>query len=173
MAVTEKAEMPERPTWPPPPDVPSPLAKHDAFLTALVCASVIKPPMSRLRLVTGLRETTGLDLRQFLTVVNDYCDRYGVFPLRRGVRLWLTVLPALLQVGLSVILIVSQVVQAREIAAAPTRAARHLLLWERVQWDGVLLGLILVNVALSLLAVGAGRQRARREAEEARRKVCV
>jgi len=72
-----------------------------------------------------------------------------------------------------VILIVSQVVQAREIAAAPTRAARYLLMEERVHWDGVLLGLILVNVAPSILVVGAARQRARREAEEARRTVCV
>ena len=157
----------------PPPDVPSPLAKHDAFLTVLVRAPTRKPPMSRLRLVRGLREATGLDLRQCLSVVNDYCDRHGVFPLRRGVRLWLAVLPALLQVGLSVILIVSQVVQAREIAAAPTRAARYLLMEERVHWDGVLLGLILVNVAPSILVVGAARQRARREAEEARRTVCV
>lgn len=171
--------MTSQPTWPPPPVARNPLTEYDDLLTALVGAPApdppisSNPPMSRLRLVRELRQETGQDLGRCLAAVNDYCDRHSVFPLRRGPRLWLALLPPLFQVGLTVVLIVSQVVQGREIAAAPTRAARHLLMGERVHWDGVLLGLILVNVALSLLAVGAGRQRARREAEEARRKVCV
>ena len=163
--------MTSQPTWPPPPVAPNPLTEYDDLLTALVGASASDPPMPRLRLVRELRQATGQDLRQCLAVVNDYCDRNVFFPLRRGPRLWLALLPSLVQVGLTLVLIVSQVVQGREIAAAPTRAARHLLMGERVHWDGVLLGLILVNVALSLLVVGAGRQRTRREAEEARVRV--
>lgn len=43
--------MPDDHTWPPPPDTPSPLMKHDTFLTALVRAPVTKSPLSRLRLM--------------------------------------------------------------------------------------------------------------------------
>ena len=68
--------MPEQPMWPPPPDVADPLAKHDEFLTALLRAPVTKPPMSRLRLVQGLRLATGLDLRQ--------CLAAGPSPVPRG-----------------------------------------------------------------------------------------
>lgn len=127
--------------------------------------------MSRLRLVRELRLATGKDLRQCLAVVNDYCDRYGIFPLRRGWRLWLTFLPSLVQFGLLGMLLVSQIVNQRNIDAAPSQAARHLLRWEHVQWDFILLGLILASALVSLFMVGMGRQWAFRDAEEARKKM--
>ncbi len=163
--------MPSESTWPPPPIMLHPLAEHDAFLTALICAPKTKAPMSRLRLVRELRLATGKDLRLCLAVVNDYCDRYGVFPLRRGWRLWLTFLPSLVQFGLIGMLLVSQIVQKKNIAAAPTQAARHLLRWEHVQWDFILLGLILASALVSLFMVGMGRQWAFRDAEQARKKI--
>lgn len=159
------------PTWPPPPAVPDPLAEHDAFLTSLVCTPATKLPMPRLRLMRELRLATGKDLRQCLAVVNNYCDRHGVFPPRRGLRLWLIFLPSLLGFVLLGMLKANQIIQERNIAAAPTRAVRHFLIGERLQWDYILLGLILVSALVSILMVGMGRQWACREAKEARAKV--
>ena len=163
--------MSTEPTWPPPPDRPDPMAAHDAFLTGLLRAAMTEPPLSRLRLMRTLRLTTGLGLRQCLAIVNDYCDRHGVFPQRRGLRLWLPVLPSLIQIGLSVALIVCQSILGRELAAAHTRPARQLLFRERIAWDGLLLCLLLVTVAVSLVSARGALRQARREAEDARRRV--
>ncbi|MBV9851298.1 MAG: hypothetical protein JO250_16635 [Armatimonadetes bacterium] len=162
---------PQESVWPPPPDVANPLAEHDEFLTARLRAPAANPPLSRLRLVRELRDATGLDLRQCLAVVNDYCDRHAIFPQRRGLALWLSLLPSLFQIGLSAGLIVSQIVLGRELAAAHTRATRHLLLRERIAWDGLLLCLAFVVLVMSLIGYAHMTRWQRRQAEDARKKV--
>lgn len=72
--------MPGQPTWPPPPTVPPLLSEHDDFLMACVLNTSTKGPVSRLSLAWKLRKEQGVDARQSLVIVNDYCDRYAILP---------------------------------------------------------------------------------------------
>jgi hypothetical protein len=144
-------------------------AKHDAFLTALIIAPVTKKPMSRLLLVRELRKGTGQNLRESNAIVKEYCDRYGVFPLRKGLRFSLCFLPSLVYLALVAELMAYNRVLEKGIAAAPTRATHNLLLLEQTQRELPLLGLILViTITLSAVACGILWALARRDAEEAR-----
>ncbi len=72
-------------TWPPPPTVAPTLFAYDAFLAAQVRDAAPRPPITRSRLVRGLRRQAGLDARQSRAAVNDFCERHGLFPEPQGV----------------------------------------------------------------------------------------
>ena len=163
--------MSSEPIWPPPPDVPHPLAEHDAFLSTLIRAPQTKLPMSRLSLTRELHRVAGKDLRQCLAVVNNYCDRHGIFPPRRGLRLWLVLLPSLFQFGLLGIMFVTQYIQAKNIAAASTQAARLLLIRNSEQWNYIFLASMIVCILFGLFRVVILRRQNHREAEKARAKM--
>ncbi len=100
----KKGIMPGQSTWPPPPDVPHPLAEHDGFLTACVLRSSAKQPVTRLRLIQDLRKERGVDLRQSLAIVNNYCDRHLILPPARGLAAWGASLASLVMIAVVVIM---------------------------------------------------------------------
>jgi hypothetical protein len=159
--------------WPPPPCVPDSLNAHDKFLTNLLRAPANGPPMSRMRLYRALQKQTGMKPGPCWLLVRAYCERQGIFPSVRGLRLWLLVLPSLTQIGASILLIVSQMIFARKLAAAHTRHVRIFILHQELQQDGFFLGLILVALLFSLIMAFAAARRARRDAEDARQKVSL
>ena len=160
-------------TWPPPPDIPDPLAAHDAFLTTAILAPVTKPPLSRLRLALALRKGSGLNSSQCLAIVNGYCDRQGVFPPMRGIRLLLPFLLPLaagygIAFGTAVTIIVKYHHLYRPSGAAFTRAAGDAFIREAVSLGEVaIVSMLILATVITLTSV----RRTRREAEDARRKV--
>ena len=163
--------MPPEPTWPPPPGVPDPMTEYDARRTALIRDHTAGPPLSRLLLVRELHNATGMDLRRTMVVVNSFCDRHGLFPLRRGWRAWLPSLFSLVAFGASAALFISVSVFDARIASAPTRAVRHLLRSERIAVDEIVLVVMLVALVVHLATFRYTVGAPRREAEEARRKM--
>ena len=73
------------PSWPPPPGVASPLAEHDAFLTAQVRNIRSKPIASRWSLALDLHHKTGKGFPYCDTVVDDFCDRHAIFIPTSGI----------------------------------------------------------------------------------------
>ncbi len=162
--------MPPNTAWPPPPDTPDPLAAHDEFLTALLRAPATKPPLSRMGLYRALSKATELDLRQCVAVVNDFCDRQGVFPQLRGWRLWLLFLPSLVCLCLAVTVPVILSRLDRLHRAALTHTARSTVTREILGvTEAAGAAFIVVGIGM-LLMVKIGTRRTRREAEEAREK---
>ena len=68
--------MPDNDVWPPRPDLPDPLTEYDELIRTLLEAT--EPAQHRLALVKALREKTGLNLSECLTITNSYCTRNGI-----------------------------------------------------------------------------------------------
>ena len=142
---------PEEQTWPPPPDTPEPLTEHDSFLTALICAPVTKPPLSRLRLVRNLHKETGLQLRQCQTFVNSYCDRNAILPPMPGPIVWGGCLLSFIQFAAAIALVMSGFLLERSLNAAPTHAAKLAIRAEQLELNSLLLGIAFVTICVSFI----------------------
>lgn len=158
-------------TWPPPPTGNDPRAAHDASLVALVREAAPRPPMTRLRLVLALHQRTRLDRRSCVAVVNDFCDRQGLFPEARGLGAWLPALVGFAVAGLYLLGWASLLVFTYLRYAAHTLAARLAIdaLVFRVSMP--LLGLAVLLSVVSLFVLPRRWRHERRQAEEARRKL--
>jgi hypothetical protein len=95
----ELKRMPSQQNWPPPiePDLPG---ENDELLKALICAQGSKI-RNRLNLISQMRRDTGKDLRSATTVVYDFCDRYQIFPKRRGIELLPSILGLIVNVAIA------------------------------------------------------------------------
>lgn len=80
--------MPDNDVWPPKPDLPDPLTEYDEMIVANLAAFPAgEPAQMRFRLIKALREE-GLDMRQAIAIVNDYCDRHGVLVRSKATQLF-------------------------------------------------------------------------------------
>ena len=170
-AIRGQNAMPNNQTWPPPPDIPSPLTEHDELLRACVKAPTSKPPLSRLRLIRDLRTEAGLDLRQCLAVVNSYCDRNAILMPTRGPSAWFGCLPSLVQISTIAAMQVTWFFLERAHDADPTRFVRRSITAERIHLDLVFLGIILICAVFQLSVILGRAKQTRRDAAEARAKV--
>lgn len=165
--------MPSPPTWPPPPDVPHPLAEHDGFLTACVLNSPTKPILTRLRLVRKLHKEQGLDFRQCRAIVNDYCDRHAILMPARGFAARGMSIMAL---GNFVVIVVFQAslwFLERNRDASITRIERLAITNEIINVGLVCIGVTgVIGCVLVAFALRIGKER-RRDAEDARRKLAA
>jgi hypothetical protein len=66
--------------WPPPPVEPDEPFDDDALLKSLVLGSRPWSILTRSTLARQLRRVTKEDRRTSVTVVNDFCDRFQIFP---------------------------------------------------------------------------------------------
>lgn len=149
-------------TWPPPPTGNDPRAAHDASLVALMREAAPRPPMTRLRLVLALHQRTRLDLRECAAVVNEFCDRQGLFPQDRGLGAWLPALFSFVVAGLYLLGAASVYVFTHLYGAAHTRAARLAI--DALEWrvSLPLLGLAVFSMVVSLFVLARRQRRERR-----------
>lgn len=163
MSTTEREEQ----TWPPPPERDDPMTEHDEFLTALL-RSPAPQPLTRLRLYRALGQETGLGLWQCVDVVNGYCERFGIFPAARGLRLWLYCLPSLVSLAAAAagIFQLSRLWRFRD--AAVTLAARRGIAEEIFGVTLLVLSVLIAALLAVLLMRFAALRRARRQDAEAR-----
>ena len=81
--------MPDNSVWPPKPTLLDPLAEYDGLIKSKIGAlSEAGREPSRLLLMKSLRDKEGMSLRQAFTVVNYYCDRYGVLVITKATRIF-------------------------------------------------------------------------------------
>ncbi len=165
--------MPAPPTWPPPPDVPHPLAEHDGFLTACVLNSPTKPILTRLRLVRKLHKEQGLDFRQSIAIVNDYCDRQAIMMPLRGLEYWFRLSVAIVMLAASLMVFGNLWFFVRGFAAAATDTEKTVILTEETNMLFVCVGFAFVSACLALIfAVRLSRKRCI-DAEDARKKLAA
>ena len=75
--------------WPPKPTLLDPMAEYDELIKGKLDAlSESERGPSRLPLMKALRDEEGMDLRQARTLVNNYCDRYGVLVTSKATRIF-------------------------------------------------------------------------------------
>ena len=75
--------------WPPKPTLLDPLTEYDELIKGKLDAlSEAEREPSRLLLMKALRDEEGMDLRQACTLVNNYCDRYGVHVTSKATRIF-------------------------------------------------------------------------------------
>ncbi len=165
--------MPSPPTWPPPPDVPHPLAEHDGFLTACVLRSSEKPTLTRLRLVQDLRKERGLDFRQSRAIVDDYCNRHAILMPLRSVEVWGVRLSSVVAYIALLTVIGSAWLSDRLLAVRLSYTEQTLILNERANIGFVCAGIIVVSMCLTIIfAVRLSRKRCI-DAEDARKKLAA
>jgi len=169
----ERVRMPVQSTWPPPPDIPNPLAAHDDFLTACVLNSSEKRPVSRLRLMRDLRKERGVDVRQSLAIVNDYCDRHAILPSAARVELWVISLMGL--IGLATVLTMSVLfrLNEKEFAAATTHAAVEAVVTKSLNITYAALGVCAIMFCIGVPFRVWRVKRLGRNAEQARQKLAA
>lgn len=158
-------------TWPPPPTGNDPRAAHDVSLVALVREAAPRPAMTRLRLVLALHQRTRLDRRECVAVVNDFCDRQGLFPEARGLGAWLPALGTFAVAGLCLLGSISLLVFTHLRFAAHVRADRLARAALILHVSMPLLGLAVLLSVVSLFVLPRRWRHERRQAEEARRKL--
>ena len=165
--------MPAPPTWPPPPDVPHPLAEHDGFLTACVLDTSAKPYVTRLYLIRKLRQERGVDARQCRAIVNDYCDRHAILPSAARVELWVRSLVGF--IGLATLLTMSVLfrLNEKEFAAATTHAAVEAAITKSDNITYAALGLCAMMFCIVIPFTAWRIKRMRRNADEARQKLAA
>lgn len=160
-------------TWPPPPDTPNPLAAHDGFLTACVLNSSAKKPVSRLSLMRDLRKEQGVDARQSLAIVNNYCDRHRILTTLHGQDAKVN---NLILIILSVIVIASATITIfleRNLRIATTVAEETALYVEIINTLHVMTSItVAFSFGLVIFAVWRNRSE-RRNAEDARKKLAA
>lgn len=160
-------------TWPPPPDTPNPLAEHDGFLTACVLNLSDKRPVSRLSLAEELCEERGVDRRQSLAIVNDYCDRHLILPQARGPAAWGLSVMSLVIFAVVVIMEAFLWVLGCNRDASVTSIERLAITNEILNASTVL---IIVTLVLGCINVAFGlriTKKRRRDAEDARKKLAA
>ena len=159
--------MSEPSTWPPPPDVPPPLAAHDEFLSACVRNSTPKPPLSRLRLMVRLRQETRQDLRYCRPVVDDFCNRHAILTPVSGLTAWLGCLPIFIYIAaMGAMGLVAFFLGQRQDEAA-TRAEKLAFHSEKVHLAGVLLAIGLTSIGISFFLSFLRQKKAKADAAEA------
>ncbi len=163
--------MPAQSIWPPPPDIPNPLAKYDGFLTARVLDSSARQPVTRLRLARQLRKERGVDARQSLAIVNNYCDRHLILMAARGFAAWGMSIMAL---GNFVVIVVFQAslwLLRRNRDASVTRIERLAITNEMINVGFVSVGAVAALGCVRVVLILRNGKKARRDAEDARKKL--
>lgn len=165
--------MPVQSTWPPPPDIPNPLAAHDDFLTACVLNSSEKRPVSRLSIAGELRKERSVDRQQSLAIVNSYCDRHAILPSAARVELWVRSLVGL--IGLAIVLTTSVLLRLneKEFAAATTHAAVEAVVTKSLNITYAALGLCAIMFCIAIPFTWWRVKRLGRNAEQARQKLAA
>jgi hypothetical protein len=156
--------MPSENVWPPPPAEPDQPFEYDALLAGIVRACRPGSAIMRSTLARRLRRATKIDRRKSVIVVNDFCDRFQIFPKQRVFGWGATILFHVAVVGIAFAICMNALWLRKAIYAAPTRAVALRLFAQYEHVGSVLCGMLILTAATVLYLADNFHRRRRRDA---------
>jgi len=139
--------MPSQNVWPPPPIETAEPIEYDVLLKRFVRETGPWRTQTRSTLARQLRRATKKDRRTSVTVVNDFCDRFQIFPKLRAKDWAPAILTVIVLCSIEFVKVYGMYAIRKAIFAAPTRAAALHFLALYMQMGISLLGLQLLIAA--------------------------
>lgn len=150
--------------WPPPPAESDQPYEYDALLAGIVRACRPGSAIMRSTLARRLRRATKIDRRKSVIVVNDFCDRFQIFP-NESVYGWrVSILANVAIVGIPFAICMNALLLRKAIYAAPTRAVALRLFAQYEHVGSVLCGMLFLTGAIVIYLADKFHRRRRRDA---------